>query len=164
MITPREHVERTPIGDGVRLCASCIPRGRCRLGISGQGLDADGVARFRLVCDAGHEGGPGVAHGGWTASVLDEMLGSVALLHRRLTVTKSLAVEFLRPVPIDQPLLGRSWNDRIEGRHWHNVGEITLAATGAVLGRATGVFSERDPDHFQRHRDWLAAELGRTAG
>jgi acyl-coenzyme A thioesterase PaaI-like protein len=162
--TAKDHIELTPLGDGVRLCASCIPRGRCRLGLRGQGLDADGVAHFHLECDSGHEGGPGVAHGGWTASVLDEMLGSVALLHKRLTVTKSLAVEFLLPVPINQPLLGRSWNARIEGHRWHNVGEITLAATGALLGRATGVFSERDPSHFQRHQDWLATQLGKPAG
>jgi acyl-coenzyme A thioesterase PaaI-like protein len=163
VITPREHIEQTPLGDGVRLCASCIPLGRCRLGIRGEGLDDDGVAHFHLECDAGHEGGPGVAHGGWTASVLDEMLGSVALLHKRLTVTKSLTVEFLLPVPINQPLRGRSWNDRIEGHRWHNVGEVTLAATGALLGRATGVFSERDPDHFQRHKDWLATQVGKAA-
>ena len=62
------------------------------------------------------------------------MLGSVALLHKHLTVTKSLTVEFLKPVPINQPLLGRSWNDRIEGRHWYNLGEITLAATGVSDG------------------------------
>lgn len=160
MVTAKEHIEATPFAHGVRLCASCIPLGRCRLGVTGLGLDADDIARFELVCDSGHEGGPKVAHGGWTASALDEMLGSVALLHKRLTVTKTLSIEFLRPVPINEPLVGSAWNERIDGRHWHNVGEIALAATGTVLGRATGVFSERRPDHFSKHQEWLAEELG----
>ena len=146
-------------GVGHRLCASCVSNGACRLGLRCQGLGDDGVVSFDIVCSASFEGGPRVAHGGWTAATLDEMLGTVAMMHKAMTVTKSLTVEFLKPVPIDQPLKGRSWNDRKEGHRWHNVGEITLAATGVVLGRAKGVFSERSFDHFQKHDAWLAAEL-----
>lgn len=153
----------TPAEVGHRLCASCQSTGACRLGLRCLGLDADDVVQFDIVCTETFEGGPKVAHGGWTAATLDEMLGTVAMLHQTLTVTKSLSVEFLKPVPIGQPLKGRSWNDHKEGHRWHNVGEITLAATGVVLGRATGVFSERKPDHFQKHDAWLAAELAGKA-
>lgn len=148
-----------PSDVGHRLCASCIPTGVCRLGLTCLGLGEDGVVSFDIVCRPTFEGGPNVAHGGWTAATLDEMLGTIAMLHKTLTVTKSLNVEFLKPVPIDQPLKGRAWNDHKVGHRWHNVGEITLAATGVVLGRATGVFSERKPDHFAKHDAWLKEEL-----
>ena len=144
-------------------CYACRAAGRCQMGITAVSPEGERALVADVICPENFEGGPRVAHGGWTASVLDEMLGSVALLHKRLTVTKSLAVEFVLPVPINQPLRGRSWNDRIEGHRWHNVGEVTLAATGAVLGRATGVFSERDPDHFQRHKAWLETQIGKAA-
>lgn len=149
----------TPAEVGHRLCASCLSNGACRLGLRCLGLDAQDVVQFDIICSASFEGGPNVAHGGWTAATLDEMLGTVGMMHQTLTVTKSLSVDFLKPVPIGQPLKGRSWNDHKEGHRWHNVGEISLAATGVVLGRATGVFSARKPDHFQKHDAWLAAEL-----
>ena len=159
MFDPFAPTRPTDIGVGHRLCASCVSTGACRLGLTCLGLADDGVISFDIICRSTFEGGPKVAHGGWTAATLDEMLGTVGMMYRTLTVTKSLNVEFLKPVPIDQPLKGRSWNDRKEGHRWHNVGEITLAATGVVLGRATGVFSERKPDHFAKHDTWLAAEL-----
>jgi len=149
----------TPASVGHRLCAACLSKGACKLGLKCRGLDASGVVDFDIVCGPQFEGGRGVAHGGWTAATLDEMLGTVAMLHKTLTVTKSLTVEFLKPVPIGQPLKGRSWNDHKQGHRWHNVGEITLAATDVVLGRATGIFSQRNPDHFDRHQAWLKAEL-----
>lgn len=149
---------------GHRLCASCAKAGACRLGLTCLGLGIEGVVSFDLVCGSGFEGGPGVAHGGWTAATLDEMLGTVAMLYDALTVTKSLKVDFLKPVPIGQPLVGRSWNDHKEGHHWHNEGEIALAATGAILARASGIFSQRPPDHFRRHEAWLAAELASQGG
>jgi acyl-coenzyme A thioesterase PaaI-like protein len=163
MLDPFPPTSPLPDSVGHRLCASCIASGACRLGLKCLGLGQDGVVSFDIVCSPSFEGGPNVAHGGWTAATLDEMLGTVAMLHKTLTVTKSLNVEFLKPVPVGQPLRGRAWNDHKAGHRWHNVGEITLAATGVVLGRATGVFSERKPDHFTNHDAWLAAELAGKA-
>lgn len=153
----------TPDSVGHRLCAACQSVGACKLGLKCLGLDDQGAVDFDILCGPQFEGGRGVAHGGWTAATLDEMLGTVAMLHQTLTVTKSLTVEFLKPVPIGQPLKGRAWNDHKQGHRWHNVGEIVLAATGVVLGRATGVFSQRNPDHFDRHEAWLKAELERVS-
>ena len=99
---------------GVALCAACRRTGACRLGLSTEVLGADDVARFDIVCPPEHEGGPGVAHGGWTAAVLDEVLGHVPLLHGTLSVTKKLEVEYLRPVPVGRrvvPPVGRGRGD-----------------------------------------------------
>jgi acyl-coenzyme A thioesterase PaaI-like protein len=149
---------------GVALCGSCRRTGKCRLGLTTERLDADGAACFDLVCSIENEGGPNVAHGGWTAGVLDEALGHVPLLHGQLTVTGTLEVRFVRPVPIERPLRARAWIDRVEGVKWFISGELALASSGAVLATATGVWIARDKaDHFGRFKAWLA-EQGPTAG
>src|SRR4051794_41487532 len=90
--------ERPTSPGGVALCAACHRLGDCRLGLRTEVLEDDGSVTTELVCDDSHEGGPGVAHGGWTAGALDELVGHVVLQHRRLSVTGKLTVSFLRPV------------------------------------------------------------------
>jgi acyl-coenzyme A thioesterase PaaI-like protein len=142
---------------GVALCGSCRRTGTCRLGLTTERLDADGVASFDLVCSIDNEGGPRVAHGGWTAGVLDEVLGHVPLLHGQLTVTGTLEVRFVAPVPIERPLQARAWIDRVDGAKWYLSGELLLASSGALLARATGVWIARvGRDHFSRFEAWLA--------
>jgi acyl-coenzyme A thioesterase PaaI-like protein len=137
------------------LCAGCIPAGRCQFGITSCRLDADGVARARVWVDASMEGGPGVAHGGWTASIFDEVLGQVPGLHRVLAVTKTLTVDYTRPVPVGRWLRAES---RVESRSdgkWEISGVLTLEASGSVLARARGTWVERTRRHFERHAEWL---------
>jgi acyl-coenzyme A thioesterase PaaI-like protein len=142
---------------GVPLCGACLPKGCCRLGVSQEAL-SDGVVSSDLVCPSDHEGGPRVAHGGWTAAVMDELLGHVPLLHDQLSVTATLTVNFRKPVPIERPLRVRAWVDKIEGQKWYNSGEMVLAATNSVLATATGIWIARDPSHFIRHQKWLAEQ------
>jgi hypothetical protein len=37
---------------------------------------------------------------------------------------------------------------------------LTLASTGAALGRGEAVMVVRDVSHFARHREWLAQQDG----
>jgi acyl-coenzyme A thioesterase PaaI-like protein len=148
-------------GGGVRLCAACRPAVACRLGVTSERLDEAGVAQYELHCPTDQEGGPGVAHGGWTAGVLDELLGHVPLLHQEMSVTGTLTVRFVKPVPIERPLLGRAWIDSWEGRKWMLSGDLRLASSGAVLATATGVWIGRDASaHFSAFQEWLAAQDG----
>jgi acyl-coenzyme A thioesterase PaaI-like protein len=140
---------------GVPLCGACLRPGRCRLGVSQETL-SDGVVSSDLICPPDHEGGPRVAHGGWTASVMDELLGHVPLMHSQLSVTATLTVDFRKPVPIDRPLRVRAWVDKIEGQKWYNSGELVLVSTNSVLATATGIWIARDVSHFIRHQRWLA--------
>src|SRR6266496_1487979 len=64
----------------VALCGACRRLGYCRMGIGSEGIDEAGVVSYRLRCDRENEGGLNVAHGGWTAGVLDELVGHVAVL------------------------------------------------------------------------------------
>lgn len=142
---------------GVPLCGACRASGRCRLGVTQEQL-IDDILTSDLVCGADQEGGPQVAHGGWTASVLDEVLGHVPLRHDQLTVTATLTVNFRKPVPIDRPLQVRAWIDKVDGRKWYISGELVLASTNSVLGTATGIWVARDVSHFTRHQQWLAEQ------
>ena len=150
---------------GVVLCFSCRRTGHCRLGLTEESLIEFGSTVTRLSCPSDHEGGPGVAHGGWTAAALDEILGHMVLLSGHMAVTGSLTVEFLKPVPIERELEARAWLDRREDGKWHNVGELRLISTGALLARATGIFVERNPTaHFARQKQWLADQDRLTKG
>jgi acyl-coenzyme A thioesterase PaaI-like protein len=144
---------------GVALCGGCAKAGVCRLGLTTEKLDPEGVARFDLVCPDTYEGGPGVAHGGWTAEVLDEACGHVPLLNHQMSVTGTITIKFLKPVPLGHQLSASAWVDRIDGRKWNISGEIRLASSGAVLGVASGIWVARDKSsHFTDFERWLAEQ------
>jgi acyl-coenzyme A thioesterase PaaI-like protein len=141
---------------GVALCGACVRLEACRLGLTTERLDDDGIARFELVCPTGYEGGPGVAHGGWTAEVLDETLGHVPILRGQLTVTGTLTIRYLKPVPIGRELEARAWVDRIDGRKWFIEGELVLSSSNSVLASGSGVWIARDRStHFTNFQRWL---------
>jgi acyl-coenzyme A thioesterase PaaI-like protein len=145
-------------GSPVALCGACRRLGACRLGLGREELQPDGSVHTDLECGPENEGGPDVAHGGWTAAVLDEVLGHVQMLHGQLAVTGQLSVTYVKPVPVGRPLHARAWRTRLEGHRWYTEAELTLASTGAVLARGEGVMVLRDRDHFDRHRAWLAQQ------
>jgi acyl-coenzyme A thioesterase PaaI-like protein len=144
---------------GVALCGACRKIDECRLGLTTERLDDGGIARFEITCPIDHEGGPGVAHGGWTAGVLDEVLGHVPVLHGQLSVTGTLTVRFVRPIPVERALEARAWVARREARKWHIEGELLLASSGALLASAQGIFVLRDgAAHFGAFQQWLAEQ------
>jgi uncharacterized protein (TIGR00369 family) len=159
-----ESPDRIRIASGYGLCSGCSPRGACRLGLTAERLE-DGLVTFDLACPADHEGGPGVAHGGWTAAAFDEILGHVVQLHGRFSVTATLTVNFAKPVPVGLPLIARARVDRLEGRKWFLSGELLLASSDAVLATATGLWIERrHADHFEGFGTWLADQAPPAPG
>ncbi|WP_328354888.1 PaaI family thioesterase [Mycobacterium sp. NBC_00419] len=144
---------------GVTLCGGCRAAGRCRMGLVAETLREDGVVFSELACPKKDEGGRKVAHGGWTAGVLDEIVGHTLLLRGEFAVTGTLTVVFRKPVPIEVPLIAESHVLRREGRRVFVSAEIKLAETGTVVASAEAVMVRRPADHFDRHDQWLAAEL-----
>jgi acyl-coenzyme A thioesterase PaaI-like protein len=141
----------------VNLCVACSRIGECRLGLRAESFDGE-VVTTDIVCHRDKEGGPRVAHGGWVAAVLDELVGHVPILHGQLSVTGTLTVRFVQPVPIERPLRGTAWVVRREGSRWYVEARLELASTGAELARAEAVLVQRDAQHFERHRRWLAEQ------
>ena len=154
----REQSRSPTSQGGVTLCRACARLGACRLGLQSEVLEEDGSVTTRLICDESHEGGPGLAHGGWTASSIDELVGHVVLQHDRLSVTGKLTVWFRRPVPINRPLLASARRVREADGRWFVHAEIALAATGSVLATAEGEMVLREWAHFSRFQEWLANE------
>ncbi|MER5628399.1 PaaI family thioesterase [Streptosporangium sp. NPDC002544] len=122
-----------------------------------------GVTTMRGVCAARYEGGPRVAHGGWTAAMMDELLGTCSNAEGSLSVTGTLTITYVRPVPIERDLVCTAWVEGQEGRRRRVRGEIRLASTGALLAGAEGIFVETRQDHFGRHEAWLAGQEGESA-
>jgi acyl-coenzyme A thioesterase PaaI-like protein len=140
------------------LCKSCARRGSCRLGITEERLIAPGRTESALMCSLEYEAGPGVAHGGWTAAAMDDILGHLSIVEGRRAVTARLTVEFVKPVPLERQLTAIAWCESNEGGQRLHRAELRLATTGAVLARGCGIFVERDDSHFDRHRQWLAEQ------
>ena len=100
------------------------------------------VCRFRL--GKRYTGPPGHTHGGIIATILDEAMGKVNKLRHVVALTSRITVEYLKPVPLNQPLRVESREVSVRGRRHINMAEI-LDRKGAVLARSRGLFIAIDP-------------------
>src|SRR5258708_11750840 len=60
-------------------------------------------SRFRL--DQRYTGPPGHCHGGIIATILDDAMGQVNKLRHVVALTREMTVEYLKPDPLNKPLL-----------------------------------------------------------
>jgi uncharacterized protein (TIGR00369 family) len=101
------------------------------------------VCRFRL--SKRYTGPPGHCHGGIIASILDDAMGKVNKLRHVVALTKEMTVEYLKPVPLRQPLRVEGREVEVEGRRHINSAEI-LNEQNEVLARSRGIFIAIDPE------------------
>ena len=94
-----------------------------------------------------YQGPPGHAHGGIIATILDEAMGKINRLHKVLALTRSMQVDYLKPVPLGAMLLVTGREQSANGREYVNVAEIS-DHTGRVLARSTGTFLAIDPSRM----------------
>lgn len=149
---------------GVILCGSCRAASVCRLGVERETLGADGVVVSEIHCPRDNEGGRNVAHGGWTAGILDEMVGHAVIMRDEFAVTGTLHVTFVKPVPIERPLIGRASIVRREGRRVFVEATLELAGSGVIVASAEAILVRRSADHFDRHDEWLKSVDAETSG
>jgi len=116
--------------DGMRLCFTFDKERGCF------------VCRFRL--GKRYTGPPGHSHGGIIATILDEAMGKVNMLRDVVAVTSEITVNYLKPVPLRQPLRVESREVKVKGRKHINMAEI-LNEKGEVLARSRGLFIAIDP-------------------
>jgi acyl-coenzyme A thioesterase PaaI-like protein len=110
----------------------------------------------RVVFDEGHQGAPGIVHGGLVSAALDEAAGLLATWYRFPAVTARIFVRFRRPVPINTELALRA---RVTGSRGRRIRiEAELAAGKERLAEARGAFLHVPLEHF------LATPEGRAAG
>jgi uncharacterized protein (TIGR00369 family) len=117
-------------------CGPANPRGlQLRFAVSPGGHSY--VCEFEL--GGSFVGPPGHAHGGIIAAVLDEAMGKANKLKNKVALTRRMAVEYLRPVPLGQPLVVEGRVSRVRGRALYNRAEIRNGK-GTVLARSRGTF------------------------
>lgn len=120
--------------------------------------------RAEFVVTEGHQGAPGLAHGGLLAAAFDETLGSLAALLRLPAVTGKLETDFRRPVPVDSTLHITATVDGIAGRKIYESAEGRLdAPDGPLAVQARALFVVVGMEHFIKHGrpDQIHAVFGR---
>ncbi|MDX6465601.1 MAG: hypothetical protein QOI27_641 [Gaiellaceae bacterium] len=118
---------------------------------------AQGATEYEafFILDERHQGGPGFAHGGMVAAVLDEACGLLATWFRFPTVTARIFVRYRKPVEINMELLVRARLESERGRRLRIRGEIVDGDD--VLAEARAAFIHVPLSHF------LATPEGRAA-
>ena len=104
-------------------------------------LRRDGARAFgEVTYDLRFEGLPGLVQGGFIAAAFDLILGQAIALAGMGGMTGSLAVRYVSPTPLYEPLEYRSWFDRSEGRKTYAQGELVVVDGGRVCATAEGLF------------------------
>jgi uncharacterized protein (TIGR00369 family) len=101
------------------------------------------VCNFRL--SKRYTGPPGHCHGGIIATILDDAMGKVNKLRHVVALTKEMTVEYLKPVPLHQPLYVEGREVSVTGRRHINEAEIRNE-NNEVLARSRGTFIAIDPE------------------
>jgi acyl-coenzyme A thioesterase PaaI-like protein len=122
-------------------CYVCAPHGLgARVWVDGE------IARAEIALDSRHAGSPNHAHGGVIAMLLDEVLGTVAMIHGIAAVTGTLEIKYRSPAFLGETyqlsarLLGS------EGRRLQIVGDMT--GPQGLVAEATGTWVRVDMKHF----------------
>jgi acyl-coenzyme A thioesterase PaaI-like protein len=102
-----------------------------------------------------HEGPPGAIHGGWVASLLDQLLGIANTAVDAGGMTVELTIRYRKATPYDVPLTIRARTDSVDGRRVHASGEIM--ANGVVTAEATGLFLRPSEARIAQLQRTLAA-------
>jgi len=128
--------------DGCFGCGPANPRGLHLLFALGE----DGRSyHTEFTLEKHYAGPPGHAHGGIIATILDECMGKAMKLRGKVALTRRMTVDYLKPVPLDKPLVAVGRVVRVKGRALYNRAEIR-DAHGKVLARSTGVFLSINPE------------------
>jgi acyl-coenzyme A thioesterase PaaI-like protein len=98
-----------------------------------------------ILVPARFEGPRGAAHGGIVTAYLDEVLAGAAVQATgRLSVTGEITVRFVKPVPLETPLIGRGRLTARYDRYVDVEGSIEELGTSEVLARARARFIFQD--------------------
>jgi acyl-coenzyme A thioesterase PaaI-like protein len=137
-------------GDGIRFefadhnCFACGTLNTHGVGLLLH-LEA-GRSWTEVELDRRFEGWEGIAHGGITTTILDEVMAWSLVESDNWGVTARLNVQFRRPVPIGTQLRADGWLRKARRRLMDTEARIVDVATGIELATATGVYVAADAD------------------
>lgn len=143
-----------PVEGQTPLCGGCSSLGHCRLGILDVEFSESNTVTVRATCDPMYRGGPIVAHGGWIASIFDDALAFAVLRDNPRVVTRDLAVQYRRPVPVSRPLLISAQVIERDDRVWAVTAQMWLDDDpDAILATASAHFVARRDGYYARHEE-----------
>ncbi|MEV4561805.1 PaaI family thioesterase [Kitasatospora sp. NPDC049285] len=149
--SPQAPAPGTVIGTHYEDCFGCgphHPHGLQLTATAGDRLDV--TAEFTVK--PGHQGGPGLAHGGVLVSAMDETLGTLNWLLGAPAVTGRLETDFVRPVPVDSVLHIHARVTGVHGRKVYSAAEGRIGGPdGPVAIRAQALFIQVKLEHFTTH-------------
>jgi acyl-coenzyme A thioesterase PaaI-like protein len=99
--------------------------------------DPDGRMHADVHLGAAYEGPPGCAHGGVSALLLDHIMGVTASQMNRVTLTGTLTLRYVNPLPLGDVRLD-SWISGEEGRKVYV--DATISGAAGVALEAHGIF------------------------
>jgi len=105
----------------------------------------------RTVLGAAYEGAPRRSHGGMVAALFDDIAAGVLPIAGVAAYTGELAVRYLGPVPIEEPLEFRARIDGHEGRKLRASADCT--ADGVVVATAEVLYITVDTARFSQSPD-----------
>jgi uncharacterized protein (TIGR00369 family) len=114
-------------------------------------VDADSNVVSHLRLARRFVGPPGHAHGGIIATLLDEAMSKSNRARGILAMTRHIEVDYLRPVPLSQPLTLSARHAGTTGRRNHTEAQLT-DASGQILATAKAVFVTVTPDLLTKVR------------
>ena len=92
-----------------------------------------------------------IAHGGVLTTILDEIMSWAALYFiKQITMTKSMTMEFLKPVQIQSPLKAEGKVLEITGKHDAVTEGVLYNAAGTACVKSTANFSIFSPKVARR--------------
>ncbi|HEX3898035.1 MAG TPA: PaaI family thioesterase [Mycobacteriales bacterium] len=106
-----------------------------------------------------HEGPPGGVHGGWVATLLDQLLGIANIASGNPAMTGELTIRYRRMTPVGVPLTLRARTDSADGRRMTTSGEIRTA-DGEVTASAVGLFIRPNRERLDSHEQQIKERLG----
>jgi uncharacterized protein (TIGR00369 family) len=134
-----EQLRPSRVEDLFHRCFGCGPGHPTGLHI--RCFKTDGGVVSPVLVERRYEGPPGAAHGGIVAAYLDEILaGAVVRATGRVAVTGELTVRYVRPVPIETPLVGGARVVAEHGRYADVEGRIERLDSAEVLASGRGRF------------------------
>lgn len=107
-------------------------------------LEEDGRLTSEFTLNEAQQGPPGHAHGGASAAILDELMGLVVWAAGHKVLAANININYRKPLPLRQPLLGESRIVEVGERKIISEGKILLPdSTVAVEGSGVYVVAKR---------------------
>ncbi|MGB1250023.1 MAG: PaaI family thioesterase [Candidatus Promineifilaceae bacterium] len=125
-----------PVHPDCFVCDSTNPMG---IGVQWFGQPDHRSIRGTVTLTQTYVGPPNHAHGGASAAVLDDAMGTCAWFAGHQVMTAKMTVNYRRPVPLDTPLQVAAAVEKVDGRKIYINAQIHLP-DGTVATESDGLF------------------------